>query len=340
MPDWYWDTGARWITEIHRRTGEREYLPDSNDPRYLAHFGDFVRAFGERYDGHPALESIDVAYAGRWGESAGNSTPKTAAKLVDIYLRSFRKTQLLSMIGTDGCAYAAGKKGRHVGWRADCFGDLRVVKHSPDVPDGLNWTHMYEAYPREVVQGGIVEAWKTAPVTMETCGNVFTWHRAAYDLDLIIRQGYAYHMTFFMPKSVRFPEPTLAKLIAFDRRIGYRFVLRQVCLPLEAKPGGRMGFQTFIENVGCAPIYRDYRLAWRFTQGRRAFVVHSKQDLRGWMPGNVWFAERLTLPKGLTPGEATVECGIVNDADKPVVRFAIHGKLNAGWHPMTHMDVL
>ena len=339
VPDWYWDTGAKWLE--HGTYASHE--PDSNDPRYLEHFGDFIRAFAERYDGHPALESIDIAYAGFWGESGGNTTRRTAEKLAEIYLGSFRKTQLLSMQGTPGCAHAAREtRGtrRHIGWRADCFGDLRFAKHSPDVPDGLNWTHMYEAYPREVVECGVVDAWKTAPVTMESCGNVFTWHRDGYDLDWIIRQGYAYHMTFFMPKSVRFPEPTLAPLIEFDKRIGYRFVLRQARLPLEAKPGGRMGFQVFIENVGCAPIYRPYRLAWRFTQGRRSFVVHSKQDVRTWMPGNVWFSERLTLPTGLKSGEADVSCAIVDDDDDPVVWFAIEGKLTDGWHAMTKIDVV
>jgi len=339
VPDWYWDTGATWLTKGTYAPNE----PDSNDPRYLEHFGDFIRAFAERYDGHHNLESIDIAYAGFWGESGGNTTKRTAEKLAEIYLKSFRKTQLLSMVGTAGCKYAARKtrnSRRHLGWRADCFGDLRFVKHSPDVPDGLNWTHMYEAYPREVVQCGVVDAWKTAPVTMETCGNAMTWHKRGYDLDWIVEQGYRYHMTFFMPKSVAYPKSMIEKLVAFDKRIGYRFVLKQVRLPLEATPGGRMEFQTFIENVGCAPIYRPYKLAYRFTQGRRSLVAHSKQDIRTWLPGNVWFAERITLPKGLKPGEATIDVGIVNDDDQPVVWFAIKGKLAAGWHPMTKIDVV
>ena len=106
------------------------------------------------------------------------------------------------------------------------------------------------------------------------------------------------------------------------------------------KRDGRIACETFIENVGCAPIYRAYKLAYRFTQGKRTFVTHSKQDIRTWMPGNVWFAERVALPKGLKPGEASLDIGIVNDADKPVVWFAIKGKLDGGWHPMTKIDVV
>ena len=58
------------------------------------------------------------------------------------------------------------------------------------------------------------------------------------------------------------------------------------------------------------------------------------------MPGNTWFRERVVLPVGLKPGETDVDCGIVNDADKPVVWFAIKGKLADGWHPMTKMDIV
>ena len=62
--------------------------------------------------------------------------------------------------------------------------------------------------------------------------------------------------------------------------------------------------------------------------------------IRTWMPGNTWFAERLTVPKELKQGETAVDVGIVNDDDKPVVWFAIEGKLDKGWHPMTKLDVV
>lgn len=336
VPDWYWDTGAKWIV----RKGADGFEPDHNDSLFVKHFGSFIRAFAKRYDGHPTIESIDVAYAGHWGECGGNSTKATAAKLVDIYLKSFRKTQLLSMLGTDGCTHAAKQARTHVGWRADCFGDLRFITNHPDIPDGGNWTHMYEAYPMEVVQCGLRDAWKVAPVTMESCGTVFSWDKAGYDFDWIIEQGYKYHTSIFMPKSVRFPDHVMDKMIEFDKRIGYRFVMRQMRLPLEAKPGSRIKIQIFVENVGCAPIYRPYQYAYRFRQGRKSVVVKSKQDIRTWMPGNTWFEDSVVVPAELKKGVASVDMGIVDSAEKPVVWFAIKGSLVDGWHPMTHMDIL
>lgn len=337
IPDWYWDTGAPWIEEGPYAPNE----PDSNHPFYLEHFGAFIRAFAKRYDGHPDLESIDMAYAGFWGESGGNSTPETARKLTDIYLEAFQRTTLLSMLGTPGCAYAAkvgAETKRNFGWRADCIGDLRLG-NSPDVPARLSWNHTYDAYPKEIQQCGLKDAWKTAPVTMETCGNVATWVLHSYDIDRIIEEGYKYHTSVFMPKNVFYPEKVLDRLTAFDRKIGYRFVLRQALLPIEVKAGARMSVEMFTDNVGVAPIYRPYKLALRFKQGKTAHVVRFEQDLRTWLPGHNWFSEELTVPQALERGDTKVALGIVDETNQPRVWFAIDEKLDEGWHPLTGVDV-
>jgi hypothetical protein len=337
VPDWYWDTGAKWVAKGKYAPNE----PDSNDPKYLKHFGDFIRAFARRYDGHPDLESVDMAYAGFWGESGGNSTPATARRLTHIYLRGFSKTQLLSMLGTPGCAYAAKKTrgtSRHIGFRADCIGDLRV-KYGAGVPPELCWNHTFDAYPSSITLCSVKDAWMTAPVTMETCGNVATWFMDGYDFDTIIREGYRYHMSVFMPKNVFYPRAVMHKMVEFDKKIGYRFVLRQLLMPLESEPGKRIQLKFFIDNVGCAPIYRPYRLAVRFRQGARSKAVCLKADIRKWMPGHTYFGESIVVPRGLAKGEAKIDLVIVDDREQPKVSFAIQGKTADGWHPMTSMDV-
>lgn len=336
LPDWYWESGARWID----RGSYAKHEPDSNDPIYLKQFGDFIRAFARRYDGHPDLESIDMAYAGMWGESGGNSTAATALKLTDIYLKSFKKTQLLSMLGTPGCNHAnnwSKRTGHPIGWRADCFGDLRKPE-VPEVPRDQCFNHTFDSYPKSIAP--LKDAWKTAPVTMETCGNVATWVMGGYDLDFIISEGYKYHMSVFMPKNVFFPEKALAKLQEFDRKIGYRYALRQIRLPLQAKPGTKFELEFFADNVGCAPIYRPYKLALRFKQGKRTRVVHFREDIRTWLPGHNYFSERVELPRGFEPGEVKVALGIVDATDTPRVWFAIDGKLDDGWHPLTSIDAV
>jgi len=336
VPDWYWDTGARWIRKGVYAANE----PDSNDPRYIKHFGDFIRAFAKRYDGHPDVESVDIAYAGFWGESGGNATATTGSTLTRIYLRSFKRTQLISMLGTPGCGFAAkitqGMR-THVGWRADCFGDLRNP-NVPEIPRGTAWNHTF-AYPRLIAKHGITEAWRSAPITMESCGTVTSWYQDDYDFDVIMREGLRYHMSVLMPKSTFFPKAVRNKIIEFDKRIGYRFALREILLPLEAKRGERITADFLIDNVGCAPIYRPYRLALRFRQGRKSAVVALKQDIRTWMPGHACFSEKIPIPRTLKPGEAKVDFVILGDQNQPRVWFALDAKTSDGWHPLTCIDL-
>ena len=337
-PRWYWDTGAHHDKVAFAERGYR--VPCHNDPRYLKHWGDHMRALGRRYDGHPALESVDVAYGGSCGETGGNTKNPTAERLVDVYFRAFRKTQLVMMLGTHGCRYAARRYPAHrVGWRADCYGDVRTDGRG-SVPNGLNWNHMIGSYPKEVHECGVKDNWKAAPVTFETCWTVGYWGRRKWDIDWIIDQGYKYHVSVFMPKSVYVPARWMGKIMAFNKRIGYRFHLQEMILPLEARRGGRVRMEAIIDNKGIAPIYRDYRFALRFTQRGRHHVVRLAESIRKWLPDFSYFKETFALPKSLKPGPAAVACGIVDDSDRPVVRLAIKDIDKAGWHPLTHMDIL
>jgi len=333
-PGWFWELGGTTDPQVARAR-----VPDHNTKAYVKHWGDHIRAWGERYDGHPNLESFDIAYGGSCGEGGGNATSETAAKLVDIYLESFRKTQLLSMLGTPGCTYVAGKR-KDIGWRADCFGDVHTGGQGV-VPDRLCWNHMHDLYPMEIHTCGVKDTWKSAPVTLETCWTVGYWYERGWDIDWILAQGLKYHLSVFMPKSSYIPEEWSDKIVEFNKRMGYRFVPRQVTLPLEAKPGQEIEYSMWVDNVGVAPIYRPYRLAFRFRQGKRGDIVHSGQDIRTWMPEHTWFREPLRFPAGLSPGVVEVDMGIVHPAtNKPVVRFAIEEVRADGWHPLTCMDVL
>ncbi|MCZ7645652.1 MAG: DUF4832 domain-containing protein [Planctomycetota bacterium] len=333
MPAWYWDVGGK----LDPKSKPERREPDHNHPSYLKHWGAFVRAFGKRYDGRPVLESFDIAYGGPCGECGGNTTRATAKKLVDVYLKSFKKTQLVSMLGTFGCAYASRFKG--LGWRGDCYGDLRTEGRGR-VPDSLCWNHMLDAYPKEVHEDGVQDAWKTGPVTLETCWTVGYWRKQGWDIDWILEQGLKYHASVFMPKSSYIPEEWRAKLEAWDNRLGYRFVLRQMLLPLEAKPGARANYSLFVDNVGVAPLYRDYPLALRFRQGQRSAMVKLKTAPRAWMPEINYAAGAFTVPKDFPRGTAEISIGILDEkARAPRVLFANEGNAPDGWLPLTFMDL-
>ena len=295
------------------------------------------------------MESFDAAYGGPCGECGGNTTPETAAKLMDAYFASFTKTPVVMMLGTDGCTYggkvaAAATAGgrlpaRPIGWRADCYGDLRCDGQGV-VPNHLAWNHMKDQYPREVVANGVAELWRTGPVTFETCWTVGHWYQKGWDLDWILDQGLKYHPSVFMPKSSYIPDAWRDQVEAFCRRLGYRFVLRQLTLPLEAKAGAPITALVWVDNVGVAPLYHPYRLALRFRQGATAAVVLFANDPRRWLPEYTWFREDVVVPPALQRGEVKLDLGLVDATTlAPRVHFANEPVAADGWLPLTSLDV-
>ncbi len=314
---------------------------DHNNPVYLKYWGKLIRAFATRYDGHPQLESFDVAYGGDFGEGGGNTSPENAAKLIDIYFKSFKKTQLVTMLGTDGCRYAFEKFNRPIGWRIDCIGDMRADGWG-DVPDHLAWTHMLDVYPKSLhTIGNVKDAWKTSPITMETCWTVGHWKKMGWDIDFIIEQILMYKASVFMPKSCYIPSAWQNKIEEMNKRLGYRFVMRQLTMPLEASPKTRIPITVFLDNLGVAPIYRPYKYAYRFRQGKKSYIVKSTQDIRKWMPGSVWFEEKIKIPAELKKGVVNIDIGIIDQkSNTATVRFAIEETSDDKWHPVASMDII
>jgi len=245
------------------------------------------------------------------------------------------------MCSTPGCKYAATQKDRDIGWRLDSYGNVQIVTDSKNVPPNANFNHMYDRYPKAITQCGVQEAWKRAPVVLETSGTVGRWYDRGYDIDFILDWGLRNHASVFMPKSCYIPDEWREKIEAFSRRLGYRFVLRQVTMPLEARSGEAVSFEVYLDNVGCAPIYRRYRLALRFKQQDIVEIIPFKEDVRSWLPGFKWFSESPPLPKTLRPGVVKIDIAILHpERDEPAVKFAIKGVQPDGWYPLRYMDVL
>ena len=234
------------------------------------------------------------------------------------------------MEGDDALEYAAKKK---LGWRADCFGDLRAGLAPGVIPDQLCFNHSYDRYPYMLFKTGSQDNWKYGPITMETCHHVGHWYKQGYDLDFIIDQGYKFHTTYFMPKSCAFPDSWMGKLVDFNKKLGYRFVPRQLWLPLSVKKGGSFKINTWMDNCGCAPIYFDYSFALRVTQGKKQEILRFKADIKSWMPGYTCFEETLKLPAWVKQGNVDFDIALINSKDEPKVRFAVKEIMKDGWHP-------
>ncbi|HTL52640.1 MAG TPA: DUF4832 domain-containing protein [Planctomycetota bacterium] len=325
LPVWYRE---KYPTRKHTSDQWTYLEADHDSPEYLAKWGRLVQEFGKRYDGHPGLESVDIAFIGRWGEGLGECTEATSEKFLDLYQQALTKTPLL--INCEGVSFKQGIA-RGLGWRADAFGDLRR-NSTPEVPPHLGWNHTYDMYPRWVSVFGAADIWKTRSVTLETYSAPMEMLRHNYDLELVLQQGLKYHASIFCPKSTPLPDEWKPRLAEFCDRLGYRFVLRQARWEATATRGGEWEYHVWIENTGVAPLYRRYLPAFRIQTDRGESLYQLESDPRTWLPGDVWLEGKLRILPDTGTGKALVSFGLLDPQTlKPAVRFAVEETDKDGW---------
>lgn len=325
-----------WFREMVGPETERaagKVRTDPEDPRYLKFFGGMVREIGRRYDGHPDLEAIDISIIGAWGEGAGSAVLSQPAReaLVDAYLESFPTTPLVMLL-TDEKTNRYGISHRAVGWRVDCLGDMGGF--SP------TWSHMLDYYPQGIVNFGMRDAWKKAPVSFEACWVMSHWRKNGWDIDYIIDQSLKWHISSFNGKSSEVPDEWWPAVNRWLKKMGYRFVLRKFTYPEAVRPLGKLAFTSWWENKGAAPIYRDFPLALRLRNATQEEVFLTEADIRDWLPGDNLYDGAVFLPAGIPPGEYALDLAILDPQTRqPKVKLAIAGVQPDGWYSVGKLQV-
>lgn len=330
VPDWY----RAMLGNESRKMPVQKWRTDPEDPRYALHFGNMVRALGRRCDGHPDLESVDMAIVGAWGEGAGSAelTQKTREALVDSYLGSFEKTPLVMLL-TDEKTNKYGISKKPVGWRVDCLGDMGGFGNP-------NWSHMQDYYPQGIINFGMQDAWKKAPVTFEVCWVMQHWKNKGWDVDYIIDQSLKWHISSFNAKSSAVPEEWWPQVNRWLKKMGYRLVLRKFTYPGVVRPQGKLAFTSWWENKGVAPCYRQFPLALRLKSEKRTEVLITDADIRAWLPGDNLYDNAVFVPADTPAGEYQIGIALLDPiTQKPKVKLAIAGPEPDGWYNLGKVRV-
>jgi hypothetical protein len=328
LPEWYRKSGARRANAAASKDGEM-WQPDFSDPLYFQYWSALVEEAGRRYDGNPNLDSVDISTVGYWGEGWSDYMPEFAVqkKLIDVYFKAFPHTRLLMNFDEpDALAYGTS---RGAGWRFDCWGDMRK-----------SWSEMLDFYPQQIARTGIQDVWRTAPVSMETCGVPESWFQKEFDVNYIIGEALRWHVSTVNLKSSAIPDAWKSQFEDFERKMGYRFALRRAEWADAVRAGQALGLTTWWVNEGVAPIYQPFILAFRLRSPASSVILRTAVDLRKWLPGDAVFEDPLFVPQDLPAGSYELSVAMLDPFTlQPGIRLGIAGRGADGWYPMGNVRV-
>ncbi len=342
-PKWFRELGAKGFEYMPEQGGETSWMPDHNDPLYLEYMGRIVRNMGERYDGHPDIDHIDIRSVGHWGEWHFSFVeprpvvkPEIRKALVDIYLDNFDETPLIMLIGGDEELAYAIEKG--AGWRADCLGDLGYFSDS--------WNHMRDAYQQSIDAADANDSWKTAPVCFESCGVVQKWADEGYDVEFIINEALRMHCSVFNNKSSPIPPRWWGEMEEFIKKMGYRFVINYLTIPSVVKAGESLTVESEWENLGVAPSYRNYLITFKLIpvnrrlEGAEITDPAYNVDLKNWLPGIHPLHLNLKIPASVKPGKYNLAVALKDPYTKEAaVKLGIEGMDAQGWYNLSEVTI-
>jgi len=332
LPQWYRDSGARRANQPTDKDGA-VWSPDAADPLYLKHWGALVTALGARYDGHPYLDTVDISTVGYWGEGWGPYLPDwpTQQALIDLHFEAFKRTPLL-MNFDELRALAYGTQ-RGAGWRLDCWGDVA----------GNNWSswgrflaHMLDVYPQQLVRAGAQDVWQRSPVSLETCWTPAYWKQHNYDLDYIFNQALRWHASSINIKSTPIPRDWKKQFEEFQKKLGYRLVLRRLEYPKVVRAGQMMALSMWWLNAGVAPVCGDYTLAIQIGDA----VIRTPADIKKWLPGDIVYDGSLYVPETLKSGTYRLRLALLDPrTGQPAIQLAIQGRQSDGWYDVGSIQI-
>lgn len=307
-PKWLFDAGCKGHeflvggddpTSGGRRIPRIE--PDYADPIYLEKHGAFLEALGERYDGNPEVEFLDIGSYGIWGEWHTKHPAPVAVRrrIVDLYLAAFRRTPLVFM--SDDAEVLNYALNHGTGFRRDGVG-------SPWHEE--NWI----GAPKYAGVVGMADTWKRAPIVFEWFGNYDYLQSRKWSFNAAVSFMLNNHVTLINDNFGRVPPEAMPPLEKLARLAGARFVLREVAHQQTVERGTALELQMAWANVGVGRLHRRYVLRFFLfdAAGQAALTADALADPRDWLPGEHHLTEMLPVPATLKAGDYTLGLALVD----------------------------
>jgi hypothetical protein len=303
--------------------------PDYANRLYLEKHGSFLKALGERYDGRPEVEFLDVGSYGVWGEwHTKHPAPLAVRKqIVDLYLRAFHKTPLVFM--SDDAEVLDYALVHGTGFRRDGVGSPWHEQ---------NWI----SSKKYAGVAGMAETWKRAPVVFEWFGDYAYFQSRQWSFDAAVDFMLKNHVTLINDNIGRVPAEAMPQLEKLSRLAGARFVLREVVHERVVKHGAPLNLQMKWANVGVGKLQHPYRLRLYLLNAAAQPVLSAdvEGDPRDWIPGERNLTGSIPIPPTLAAGDYAVGLSLVDpSARRRPWRMAMDAPEKEGRYEISKVQV-
>jgi len=330
VPRFLLDAGLR-CTTYPDHDNRRSCSPDYDDPSLRRALRDFIRAYGQRYDGDARIAFIQVGLLGFWGEwhtfprEDWFASPAVQSEVLEAYTSAFRTTRLLVRYPRPENV-ALG-----VGYHDDSF----------------LWTTlcpMSYCFVTQLEDAGATDKWRTQPIGGEIRPNdpdlqVCVWNSppcanrqdsggGPIDYTGAVQTTHAswlWNQTVFSrPSQFNANSPQYARALEGARQLGYTLFISAVSLPnVDATGTFQVAIQ--MQNTGVAPFYYRWpvELGAIDAGGQRIRTWNPAWDLTGVMPGEAPTQLTFAEPNpGLPPGRYKLFMRVVNPLSAPPYSIA------------------
>lgn len=358
IPCWLVRKGAKEMEHNGAGGIPASYVPDWEDATIRADHAELVTAIGARYANNVRLSSVDVGSVGFWGE--WHTFPNDAElmpsndrrkEIIDLYASAFPNTPLIMLAqifknqvngDTEIADYLYDNYAGRFGWRGDSWGGSG--HHNNDY---------------EPIHARNPELWKTGPVAMEVTGIMSEWparfNTGGYDqvlpIDTVVNDAMDWHASlahnkasFFPPTIIDDPDPNLRDMRFLARWMGPRLVLDQLSYSKAVIAGEQGQIESTWINRGSAPLYRDFRIWYRFRDASgTSTIIRTSTTLKGLLPAGadgVVETSAFDIPGSLQSGDYTLDMAVAHVSDIGLkVPLAITGSTEDGWYEMGSISI-
>ncbi|GHT51973.1 hypothetical protein AGMMS49982_10940 [Bacteroidia bacterium] len=338
-PVWVEEAGAKGV--VVDIDGTKSWTPQWDDSVYLAKLDNFHRAFAARYDGQPFVRYVDVGSIGDWGEGHtffSTGVPVTVTdvkKNLDVYLRNYKKTQIVVAYGYifDGKS-AEGEKELYkylVNSRITLRNDSPLVagyieNYLPtwSISHPYLFNGIYENKPIILEMAHYLHVIESGNWIGKNGGDVIPQYgySGATILTKAIETIHATYIGFHgYAETWLSDNPDLSRILA--NKCGYWY------FPVEAKYPSVIGhnnnpLQITWKNKGVAPAYNQYELILRFANAESSFYVHVLDSQnKTWGEVDVTCQYSYSLPTNTIPGKYQLSMKLFDKITSQTVKLGI-----------------